>query len=199
MHSYKQTVNTIKLVNQSPSQSPRSKPQEVNIKGAAPVSLSLPASIANSRTFSTTSTISSSQTVIAPPAPPRPDDLRQDYLSPPISMLSEIILSQDRFSSTLIMTTLSMLSTSMTTFMDKLCVHMLSNLLSPAFVLNIIRTSKRTLFPNGYPGPPPVDPTPEEQAELRARLVAWKPKGGLGECIAFPRTRKAHLTYHWLE
>ena len=30
--------------------------------------------------------------------------------------------------------------------------------------------SKKTLFPNGYPAPPPPDPTPEEQIILRERL-----------------------------
>jgi hypothetical protein len=39
--------------------------------------------------------------------------------------------------------------------------------------------AKRTLFPNGYPGPQPPDPSPEEQAEVRARLVSWRPVGVL--------------------
>lgn len=57
---------------------------------------------------------------------------------------------------------------------------MLYNFLSPAFLLNTTRAAKRTLFPNGYPGPPPPDPTPEEQAETKARLIAWRPQGVLG-------------------
>jgi len=68
----------------------------------------------------------------------------------------------------------------MTPFLDKLLPHLLSDFLSPALILTITKTAKRTLFPNGYPGPPPVDPSPEEQAELRARLLAWRGKGGIG-------------------
>jgi hypothetical protein len=34
----------------------------------------------------------------------------------------------------------------------------------------IVLQSKKVLFPNGYPGPPPVDPTPEEQVLLREQL-----------------------------
>lgn len=45
-------------------------------------------------------------------------------------------------------------------------------------VLNIVRIGKRTLFPNGYPAPPPIDPTPEEQAQMLAKLLAWRGRGG---------------------
>ena len=36
----------------------------------------------------------------------------------------------------------------------------------------MVRIAMRTLFPNGYLAPPPVDPTPEEQAVIREHLVA---------------------------
>jgi hypothetical protein len=48
--------------------------------------------------------------------------------------------------------------------------------LSPNLILTIARNAKRTLFPNGYPAPPPVDLTPEEQAQIRARLLAYHGK-----------------------
>lgn len=38
-------------------------------------------------------------------------------------------------------------------------------------MLAVVRLSKQTLFPNGYPGPRPVDPTAEEQVVIRERLV----------------------------
>lgn len=34
-----------------------------------------------------------------------------------------------------------------------------------------MRAARRALFPEGWPGPPPPDPTPEEQAALREELV----------------------------
>ena len=38
-------------------------------------------------------------------------------------------------------------------------------------MLSVVRVSKRTLFPNGYPGPPPVDPTAEEQVVIREEVI----------------------------
>jgi hypothetical protein len=72
-----------------------------------------------------------------------------------------------------------MASASMTPFLDKLLPYLLRHFLSPTFILNITRLSKRTMFPNGYPGPPPMEPTPEEQAQIRAKLLAWRGKGAI--------------------
>ncbi|KAG8798196.1 hypothetical protein FRC17_007540, partial [Serendipita sp. 399] len=33
-----------------------------------------------------------------------------------------------------------------------------------------VSQGKKVLFPNGYPGPPPVEPTPEEQILIREQL-----------------------------
>lgn len=38
-------------------------------------------------------------------------------------------------------------------------------------VLMVVKLSKQTLFPNGYPGPPPTIPSPEEQALLKEELL----------------------------
>jgi len=46
------------------------------------------------------------------------------------------------------------------------------NILSPGRLVDIIRIAKKTLFPNGYLSPPPIDPTPEEQAAIREQLTA---------------------------
>ena len=65
-------------------------------------------------------------------------------------------------------------------FHNSLLPYLLTSLLSPSFILSTTRTAKRNLFPNGYPGPPPVEPSPEEQAEIQSRLIAWRPAGALG-------------------
>ena len=44
--------------------------------------------------------------------------------------------------------------------------------LSPGNLVDVIRIAKKTLSPNGYLAPPQIDPTPEEQAVIRGRLVA---------------------------
>ncbi|KAG1716802.1 hypothetical protein ID866_400 [Astraeus odoratus] len=58
------------------------------------------------------------------------------------------------------------------TFINNLLSYMLyDQVLSAPSMLRIVRLSKRTLFPNGYPGPPPVDPGPEEQLVIRQQLI----------------------------
>lgn len=52
-----------------------------------------------------------------------------------------------------------------------LCYLLYTHVLSAPSLLSVVRLSKRTLFPNGYPGPPPVDPTAEEQVVIREELV----------------------------
>ena len=39
-------------------------------------------------------------------------------------------------------------------------------------VLVVLRLCKQTLFPNGYPGPPRIIPSMDEQAALKAELVS---------------------------
>jgi len=94
-------------------------------------------------------------------------------------MLSEIFTLQDRAASTTLLATARLLAGFSSSFLDRLLPHLVMAQLSPTFILSTTRTAKRTLFPNGYPGPPPVEPTPEEQAEIRARLVAWRPNSAL--------------------
>lgn len=121
-----------------------------------------------------------------------------NYANTPLSMLSEIFTLQDRVASTVLLTTARLITDFSSSFIDRyilllnslasrshnflhrLMPHLLMNQLSPAFILSTTRTAKRTLFPNGYPGPPPIEPSLEEQAEIRARLVAWRPSSALG-------------------
>ncbi|KIK26504.1 hypothetical protein PISMIDRAFT_8866 [Pisolithus microcarpus 441] len=56
-------------------------------------------------------------------------------------------------------------------FFSLLSYVLYNRVLSFPSILSLVRLSKRTLFPNGYPGPPPVDPTPEEQVMIRRRLI----------------------------
>ena len=44
------------------------------------------------------------------------------------------------------------------------------HVLSPAMLANTVRNARKAFFPEGWPGSPPVDPTPEEQVELRETL-----------------------------
>ena len=186
IHAYKQALSTIKRVHQSPPapqptfSTPIATPPEPLIFSThkVPLPISSTSSSSSDPGLSTTSSVSTPTTTSFQQPQPHPDNV--NYAQAPLTMISEITCSRDRFSSSISFTTLSMISVFMTPFLDKLLPYLLSDLLSPAFILTVIKTAKRTLFPNGYPGPPPVEPSPEEQAELRARLVAWRGKGGIG-------------------
>ncbi|KAG6831251.1 hypothetical protein H0H92_011761 [Tricholoma furcatifolium] len=114
-----------------------------------------------------------------PPSPQKSFSSPHNYASPPLTMFSEVFTLHERTTSTILLTSTRVVTDFSSSFLDRLLPHLLEAQLSPAFILSIIRLSKRTLFPSGYPGPPPIEPTLEEQAELRARLVGWRPRGAL--------------------
>ncbi|KAK0198640.1 PXA domain-containing protein [Armillaria mellea] len=191
IHTYKHAVNTIKLVNQSPSKSFHRPPSLKTAQASSPI-LTEAISPSLSRTPSESSSTSSLPKVpLSPsdfPAPPsistnRCERLHEFYAHGPILMISEIFSMPDRYASSVIITTISMLASFFTPFLDCLFPYLLDSILSPALLLNIVRIGKRTLFPNGYPTPPPVDPTPEEQAEIYAKLIAWRGRGALSHLI----------------
>jgi hypothetical protein len=56
-------------------------------------------------------------------------------------------------------------------YRNRLIPHVIYNsALTPYRLSTIVSQAKKTLFPNGYPGPPPVEPTPSEQLVLREQL-----------------------------
>lgn len=194
IHSYKQAITTIKLVNQTlplkqnealGQSAATALPPVVSSSEGPPTSLE--ANTAAPQIARVQSVSSASSTTSAnPPAneqpipSSQPPSQLQDYATAPLEMLSEIFQTQQRFSSSLLLETVSMSASYMSPFLDKLLPYLIERFLSPTFILNIARLSKRTLFPNGYPGPQPIEPTPEEQAQIRAQLVAWRGKGALG-------------------
>lgn len=48
--------------------------------------------------------------------------------------------------------------------------HLFYANMRPALFTKIIIQFKKALFPDGYPGPPPIEPTPEEQVLMREQL-----------------------------
>lgn len=131
IHSYKQAVNTIKLVNQSPTKgdgalSPKlqltSSPSSVGLQRSASSGLdTLPPSI--SRAPSVSSSISSG------PSPPSSsstfgdalssDTLPQHYIQPSLNMVGEIFSMGDRFAASVLENTTKMLAAFFAPFLDR--------------------------------------------------------------------------------
>ncbi|TFK40946.1 PXA domain-containing protein [Crucibulum laeve] len=189
IHAYKQAISTIKFVNQS-------SPRLAAVSSKIPSTDRLERTTSSQRvhpppsspcpsTSSSTSSIPSRATLPSLSPVPHASYAYSGYFETPFLMLTEIFSARERFVSNIAMTIISMIMLSATPFLDKLLPYLLSTTLSPSFILNIIRLSKRTLFPNGYPGPQPPDPTAEEQAELRARLLAWKGRSSIAYIFPF--------------
>ncbi|KAF9270429.1 hypothetical protein L218DRAFT_1071863 [Marasmius fiardii PR-910] len=94
----------------------------------------------------------------------------------PLILLSEIFTLYERHASRTIVGTAEMLVGALNTegFVDRLFSHLLNqHLLNSGTLLNIVRSAKKALFPNGYPQPAPPDPSPEETAEMRRRIITF--------------------------
>lgn len=100
-----------------------------------------------------------------------------DYAYPLLLMTSEVLLTSERFAASIIMSMLLMTSNVFSFFLDRLLPYTLMKVLSTSFLLKVVRIAKKTMFPNGYPAPPPIEPSPEEQAAMRAQLLAWRGTG----------------------
>ncbi|KZT21691.1 hypothetical protein NEOLEDRAFT_1171833 [Neolentinus lepideus HHB14362 ss-1] len=182
INAYKQTVHTIKLVNQSSPSSPAAKlapvqsdgdPNDsVNASGhsghmggnasPAPSLGSTPKSEYEAILGGPTGQITSASS---------PAEASSNYLDGLLEMLAELLSTHDRFTSSAVMNIVEMVSAAFSPFLDKLLSYMLyRHALSAAQVTKIVSIAKNTLFPNGYPGPSPVDPTPEEQVLIRENL-----------------------------
>ncbi|KAJ7492870.1 PXA domain-containing protein [Mycena latifolia] len=188
INAYKQAVGTIKRVNQTPR-----RPQPVRRVSSpfprprSPTSVPIPMSPV-SPSISASSSVSSwaaspepSTSSISPP-----DTIPNDYAIAPLILISEIFTTSARMASASITHTLSLLLVVFAPFLDRLLPYLLTQALSPKLLLTTTRNAKRTLFPNGYPAPPPIDPTPEEQAQMRARLLAYRGKSPWVETHILP-------------
>ncbi|PFH54679.1 hypothetical protein AMATHDRAFT_222 [Amanita thiersii Skay4041] len=200
VHTYRQAVNTIKLVNRysqgdslPPSPSTQS-PQEHSApllpssserrlsdtpgENSSILDVKLP-----SPSASALPSRESSSTGKAPHYPPSSRVFHPVHVMSLLTLLSEVFNAADRFATLVLTTTISIFVALVAPFCHRLIPHIIMSFFSSTFILDIIRLSKRTLFPNGYPLPAEDDPSLEEQAEIRARLVAYQPTGLWGNTI----------------
>jgi hypothetical protein len=122
-----------------------------------------------------------------------------DYTRPALDFVAELLGMRDRSASSAILALLFSSSSAFQPFLSKsvlypsyitisltgahsnsltlsLLAHRflpytLNKTLRPSLVTSIVRSAKKSLFPDGWPGPPPIEPTPEEQVEIRRALV----------------------------
>ncbi|KAJ3989396.1 PXA domain-containing protein [Lentinula detonsa] len=115
-------------------------------------------------------------------------DYPHDYTTYSLLMLAEIFTTNTRFASNTILGTVGMATSQGVAgrWLDKFLPYLLTRTLSISLMQNITRTAKHTLFPNGYPAPPPIDPTAEEQAETRRRLVGFLDGDALAPLLLGP-------------
>ncbi|KAF5377012.1 hypothetical protein D9757_007719 [Collybiopsis confluens] len=112
-----------------------------------------------------------------------------DYATCPLHMVSEVLSMHSRFASNAIISIIGMVVSQALAgnWLDKFLPYLLTRTLSTSLLHNTILTAKRTLFPNGYPAPPPIDPTLEEQAETRRRLVNFFDDNAFAPLLLGPR------------
>ncbi|KAH8998740.1 PXA domain-containing protein [Lactarius hatsudake] len=176
IHIYKQTVNTIKRVHNSPhtpaartapyvSEDDPSPPETPSTPSFPTPSDSAVASLTNAGTSSPTRT-----TLSAAPSP--------HYASPPnlarpsLVLIAELLSLRSRFTGSALLFLCDALIGAFASFLDRLLPLLLyTSFLTPVRVTGLVSAAKHALFPNGYPAQSPPDPTPEEQAVLRSELV----------------------------
>ncbi|KAJ7275290.1 PXA domain-containing protein [Mycena haematopus] len=188
IHAYQQAVGTIKRVNQTPPRTQRvSSPLP---RPRSPASIPIPTSPVSPAISRSSSASSWAATGPDTPLPPISSSVvtppSSDFALPSLTLISEIFTTAARMASSSITHTLSLLLVLFAPFLDRLLPYLLAQTLSPKLLLTIVRNAKRTLFPNGYPAPAPVDPTPEEQAQMRARLLAYRGKSPWVETHVLP-------------
>lgn len=102
---------------------------------------------------------------------PSKDPARQNLGRGVVDLVGEVLSMRARFASAMILAFMQMCMIWLAPWFDRYVPHLVeTHLCTPALVLKIVVQGKRLLFPNGWPGPPPIDPTPEEQVVIRESL-----------------------------
>lgn len=191
---YKQAVNTIKRVHNSPHPPPPQPaartPPYVPEDHARPPPSASPPGTPSTLNFPTPSdsvvaslgsqhpiTINAgtpSPTVSATPSsshsssPQPPPNLAR----PGLLLVGELLALRSRFTGAALLFLCDALVGAFASFLDRLLPLLLyTSCLTPVQVTGLVSAAKHALFPNGYPAQSPPDPTPEEQAVLRSELV----------------------------
>ncbi|KAL5534310.1 hypothetical protein ACEPAG_772 [Sanghuangporus baumii] len=99
-------------------------------------------------------------------------DQRREFTQSLLSCSSVILNARSRMASTVLFDVMEYSLKLAENFADRFLIYMLHTyVMTEERLITIVKLSKQTLFPNGYPGPPLVIPTPEEQAVIKEQLI----------------------------
>jgi len=156
IHAYKQIVYMIPIVNQTQTRPTRMALPSLEDDSPAPT---------RSSTSSAASFGTSAPEIKYTTSYP-------DLTRGPLEMMSEVLCARERLATAALFNLVSLLCCGFQTFMNKLLCYLLyTHVLSASCMLHVVRASKRTLFPNGYPVRTVAEPTAEEQVAIRTQLV----------------------------
>ncbi|KAG9100830.1 hypothetical protein FS749_012549 [Ceratobasidium sp. UAMH 11750] len=114
---------------------------------------------------------------VTTPTPPIYADTPQDILAPSLKLVDSLLQAETRLPASSVIFLLRLADKLGQPWLERLVPFILSRAISPSSLSQILQAGKRSLFPNdGWPGPPPVEPTTEEQLLIREQL-----EGRLGE------------------
>ncbi|CAG7851643.1 SubName: Full=Uncharacterized protein {ECO:0000313/EMBL:CCA70162.1} [Serendipita indica DSM 11827] len=94
----------------------------------------------------------------------------EDMAFPTLEMLAEILNMRERAAAAAILYLLQLILGALAPFVNRLVPYLFYTHTHPSMFTKILAQSKKVLFPDGYPGPPPVEPTIEEQVLIREQL-----------------------------
>ncbi|TFY59508.1 hypothetical protein EVJ58_g5731 [Rhodofomes roseus] len=176
-----------KVVSQPVTPPSRGPPTPTSISSVNPLLRTTSASTVQTGSNSTSSTPAASTSAASAPASPSPSN----YTAPSLLLVQTLL--PPSLTARALTQTLALPLTALDPFLSRLLPYLLyTHALSPDRIVGIVRSARRALFPEGWPAPPPPDPTPEEQAAMRAalgrRLLAAIPgQSSSLPCLCFER------------
>lgn len=108
-----------------------------------------------------------------------------DLASPSLEMIAEMLTMRERAAASSILALMQIIVGFLVPFLNRyarftfsvigslslrLIPYLLYAQMQPSIFTKVVIQAKKVMFPNGYPGPPPVEPTIEEQVILREQL-----------------------------
>ncbi|KZT74811.1 hypothetical protein DAEQUDRAFT_760820 [Daedalea quercina L-15889] len=154
-----------KVISQPVTPPSRGPPTPTSISSVNPLIRTTSAS-----TVQTTSNSISSAPAILPTGPSSPSSpTAPNYTAPTLHLVQTLL--PPSLTARALTQTLALLLTALDPFLSRLLPYLLyTHALSPEWIAGVVRSARRALFPEGWPGPPPPDPTLEEQVAMRATL-----------------------------